>query len=214
MITTTPRTRLPRLVGASIAAGGLALALAACGTDDASGDGATTPAATPDGMTSPTPDAPTPTPTSDDAGGTDPAALTDGTTLVDIATYASTWVVTTVEGAVTTLENPSASEVPYTWVIEPAGAEGTSLVRSSATTDDRDMCLNLPGDDVVGLTECDPADPNQQLRVASLDQPEQVNLSNESGYLVADPEGGLAVAAEPGSPASVFTLTARGPSEG
>ncbi|UCN13450.1 hypothetical protein LFM56_11020 [Cellulomonas iranensis] len=213
MITTTPRTRLPRLVGASLAAGGLALALAACGTDDASGDGATTPAATPDGMTSPTPEAPTPTPTSDDAG-TDPAALTDGSTLVDIATYASTWVVTTVEGAVTTLENPSTSEVPYTWVIEPAGAEGTSLVRSSATTDDPDMCLNLPGDDVVGLAECDPADPHQQLRVTALDRPEQVNVSNDNGYLVADQEGGLAVEPEPGSPASVFTLTARGPAAG
>ena len=214
MITTTPRTRLPRLVGASLAAGGLALALAACGTDDASGDGATTPAATPDGMTSPTPDAPPPTPTSDDAGGTDPAALTDGSTLVDIATYASTWVVTTVEGAVTTLENPSTSEVPYTWVIEPAGAEGTSLVRSSATVDERDLCLSLPGADVVGLAECDDANPTQPLRVVSLAPPEQVNISNDNGYLVADQEGGLAVESEPGSPASVFTLTARGPAEG
>lgn len=153
-------------------------------------------------------DTPTATPSTGEDG------LLDGSTLVDIGTYEGTWLVTTVEGAVTTIDDPAGSEVPSTWVIEPAGSTGLVQVRSSATTDDRDLCLTLPGDDVVSVQECDDADPDQQFDVAALDQPEQVNISNPNGYLVSDPEGGVAVEPDPSSPASVFTLTGRGAAAG
>lgn len=191
----------------------MAVALAACSAGTEPGDDPTSPAAMPEATSSPTPDAAPASPTTDDAGA-DATSLTDGSTPVDIGTYAGTWVVTTVEGAVTTIDDPSASEVPSTWVIEPAGTGGASHVRSSATTDERDMCLSLPGPDTVTLAFCDPADATQLFDVASLDQPEQVNISHAEGYLASDPDGGLSVVPDPGSPASVFTLTARTAAEG
>ncbi|MFB9954489.1 hypothetical protein [Cellulomonas denverensis] len=186
----------------------IAVAVPACTADpEPTAAGGSTPAQqdTPD--TPDTPDAPD-TP----AGGGN--ALLDGSTLVDIGTYEGTWLVTTVEGAVTTIDDPAGSELPSTWVIEPAGSTGMVQVRSSATTDDREQCLALPGDDVVSVATCDDTDPAQQFEVTALDRPEQVNISNANGYLVSDPEGGVAVEPDPASPASVFTLTERGAAAG
>lgn len=86
-------------------------------------------------------------------------------------------------------------------------------MRTTATIDGQPSCLSLPGDDVVSIATCDPAAPDQQLDVATLDQPDQVNISSAAGVVVADQEGGLALDPDPSSPASVFTLVHRGPAE-
>jgi hypothetical protein len=204
VITTSPHTR--RVIAAALTASAVTLWASGCSDGDAEAD-STTDTAT-------VAPAPTEAATDEDTATTEPTSdagpLFDGSTLVDLQTYAGTWVATTAEGAVTTIDDPAASEVPSTWVIEPADAEGAYHLVSSATTDDREMCLTLPGDDVVNVSTCDPADAGQQLSIASLDQVEQVNISNANGYLVSDPEGGLAVEPDPSSPASVFTLVERG----
>jgi len=186
--------RTAHVITATLAAA--VLSLTACGPaddDDSATDVYPAPADT-EGTT------PQSTATSTPTGGS------EQDTAYDIQTYESTWLVTTTEGAVTTVEDPSASEVPSTWTIASGGTDGMVQLVSSATTDDQEMCLTLPGADVVSVNPCDPADAGQWLRLGELDQPEQVNISNENGYLVSDPEGGVTVAADPSSPASVFTL--------
>ena len=116
---------------------------------------------------------------------------------------------TTVEGGVTTVTDPAeAGGVPTTWVFEPTGS--AFQVRTVATTDAEPSCLSIPGDGVVTVATCDPAAADQQIQVATLDQPDQVNISSEAGVVVADQEGGLAIEPDPSSPASVFTLVDRG----
>ncbi len=190
--------RTAHVITATLAAA--VLSLTACGPaddDDSSTDVYPAPADTA-GTT------PESTATSSPTGGTEQG------TAYDIQTYESTWLVTTAEGAVTTVADPSAAEVPSTWTITSGGTDGMVQLVSSATTDDQQMCLTLPGADVVSVNPCDPADAGQWLKLGELDQPEQVNISNENGYLVSDPEGGVAVATDPSSPASVFTLVASG----
>lgn len=213
-MTTTPllaRTRLPRTVTLALAAGALVLGTAAC-----SGDAEAEDTTGPDVVTP----APEPVATADDTatdpatGATGGAGLLDGTRQVDVQTYGSEWVTTTVEGGVTTVADPAeAGGVPTTWVFEPLDA-GTFHVRTTATTDGQPSCLSLPGDDVITVATCDPAAPDQQLDVATLDQPDQVNISSAAGVVVADQEGGLALDPDPSSPASVFTLVDRGAAEG
>jgi hypothetical protein len=206
-VITTPtrrRTHTPRAFALALAAGALAVGTAACtgGTTEAEDTApAPEPATTAD---APTEAAPTTAPATDD-----PLA---GTRQVDIQTYGGEWVTTTVEGGVTTVADPAEAGVPTTWVFEPSGA--TFQVRTTATTDGQPSCLSLPGDDVITVAPCDPAAPDQQLDVATLDQPDQVNISSAAGVVVADQEGGLALEADPSSPASVFTLVDRGAAEG
>lgn len=211
-MTTTPtrRTaRTPRTFALALAAGALVVGTAACGGGTAEAED-TTPA-------------PEPATTSDDPAddatdaATEPAPATDdplaGTRQVDIQTYGGEWVTTTVEGGVTTVADPAeAGGVPTTWVFEPSGA--TFQVRTTATTDGQPSCLSVPGDDIITVAPCDPAAPDQQLEVATLDQPDQVNISSAAGVVVADQEGGLALDPDPSSPASVFTLVDRGAAEG
>lgn len=189
------RTR--HALAAACTLGVIVLSASACTTDGGDSEAVPTVDTTPS-----TSSEPTTTNTSADPalGGGDP---------VDIRTYETTWLITTAEGAVTTIDDPALSEVPSDWTLVAAGTDAEYLVRSGATTDGQEMCLTLPGDDVVGVEVCDPASADQQFRVVSLDQPEQVNISNENGYLVSDPEGGVAVQPDPSSPASVFTLVPR-----
>lgn len=207
MITTPTRsrTRTPRTLALALAAGALVVGTSACtgGTAEAEDTDTTAPA----------PDPVTTTATDDDA--TEPADddLLGGTRQVDIQTYGGEWVTTTAEGGVTTVADPAeAGGVPTTWVFEPTG--DTFQVRTTATTDGQPSCLSLPGDDVITVAPCDPAAPDQQFDVATLDQPDQVNISSAAGVVVADQEGGLALDPDPSSPASVFTLVDRGAAEG
>jgi hypothetical protein len=206
-VITTPtrrRTLTPRAFALALAAGALVVGTTACtgGAVDADDTApAPEPATTAD---APADDATTTAPATDD-----PLA---GTQQVDIQTYGGEWVTTTVEGGVTTVADPAeAGGVPTTWVFEPSGT--TFQVRTTATTDGQPSCLSLPGDDVITVAPCDPAAPDQQLEVATLDQPDQVNISSAAGVVVADQEGGLALEADPSSPASVFTLVDRGAAE-
>lgn len=199
--------RAPRTVALALAAGALVVGTAACSGGDAEAEGTATD------VTAPAPETATPDET---ATTTAPAAggLLDGTRQVDVQTYGGEWVTTTVEGGVTTVTDPAeAGGVPTTWVFEPLDG-GTFQVRTTATTDGQSSCLSVPGDDVVSVATCDPAAPDQQLDVATLDQPDQVNVSSAAGVVVADQEGGLALDPDPSSPASVFTLVDRGPAEG
>ncbi|MET0432569.1 MAG: hypothetical protein ABW025_00265 [Cellulomonas sp.] len=210
MITTPtrrPRTNA-RTFALALAAGALVVGTSACtgGTAEAEDTTDTTPA-------------PDPVATTADTGAGDDATapaggdLLDGTRQVDIQTYGGEWVTTTVEGGVTTVADPAeAGGVPTTWVFQPTGT--TFQVRTTATTDGQPSCLSLPGDDVITVSPCDPAAPDQQLDVATLDQPEQVNISSAAGVVVADQEGGLALDPDPSSPASVFTLVDRGAAQG
>jgi hypothetical protein len=207
-VITTPtrrRTDTPRAFALALVAGALVVGTAACtgGTAEAED---TTPAPEPATTADdPAEDATTTAPATDD-----PLA---GTRQVDIQTYGGEWVTTTVEGGVTTVADPAeAGGVSTTWVFEPSGA--TFQVRTTATTDGQPSCLSLPGDDVITVAPCDPAAPDQQLEVATLDQPDQVNISSAAGLVVADQEGGLALEADPSSPASVFTLVDRGAAQG
>ena len=213
MITTPtrrPRTHA-RTFALALAAGALVVGTSAC-------TGGTAEAEEAEDTTDTTP-APDPVATTADTGAGDDATapaggdLLDGTRQVDIQTYGGEWVTTTVEGSVTTVADPAeAGGVPTTWVFEPTGT--TFQVRTTATTDGQPSCLSLPGDDVIAVAPCDPAAPDQQLDVAALDQPEQVNISSAAGVVVADQEGGLALDPDPSSPASVFTLVDRGAAEG
>lgn len=208
MITTPtrrPRTHA-RTFALALAAGALVVGTSACtgGTAEAEDTADTTPA-------------PDPVATTADTGAGDDATaggdLLDGSRQVDIQTYGGEWVTTTVEGGVTTVADPAeAGGVPTTWVFQPAGT--TFQVRTTATTGGQPSCLSLPGDDVITVAPCDPAAPDQQLDVGTLDQPEQVNISSAAGVVVADQEGGLALDPDPSSPASVFTLVDRGAAEG
>jgi hypothetical protein len=206
-VITTPtrrRTRTPRAFALALAAGALVAGTTACtgGTAEAEDTAPAPEAATT--ADDPAQDATTTAPATDD-----PLA---GTQQVDIQTYGGEWVTTTVEGGVTTVADPAeAGGVPTTWVFEPSGA--TFQVRTTATTDGQPSCLSLPGDDVITVAPCDPAAPDQQLEVATLDQADQVNISSAAGVVVADQEGGLALEADPSSPASVFTLVDRGAAE-
>lgn len=177
-------------------------------------------AGTPEPEASPVATAPVPSPsaeqTAEPTGTSSPGggALVDGTRQVDVQTYGDLWVATSVEGGITTVPDPAGSAVPTTWVVEPvtaAGGDARSLLRSTATVDGRDLCLNAPGDGVLGLEECDAAAPSQHLQVGSTDRPELVNITTADGYLVADPDGGLALAPDAASPGTVFTLVDRGP---
>jgi hypothetical protein len=201
---TRRRTRTPRAFALALAAGALVAGTAACtgGTAEAEDTApAPEPATT---AADPAEDAATTAPATDDP--------LSGTRQVDIQTYGGEWVTTTVEGGVTTVADPAeAGGVPTTWVFEPSGA--TFHVRTTATTDGQPSCLSLPGDDVITVAPCDPAAPDQQLEVATLDQPDQVNISSAAGVVVADQEGGLALEADPSSPASVFALVDRGAAE-
>lgn len=207
MITTPirPRTRAPRTAALALAAGALVVGASACtgGSPETEDTDVTTPAPDPVATTEPAPDATAP-------ATDDPLA---GTRQVDIQTYGGEWVTTTVEGGVTTVTDPAeAGGVPTTWVFQPTGA--TFQVRTTATTDGQPSCLSVPGDDVITVAPCDPAAADQQIDVAALDQPEQVNISSAAGVVVADQEGGLALDPDPSSPASVFTLVDRGAAEG
>ncbi|MFD2772456.1 hypothetical protein ACFS33_19180 [Cellulomonas phragmiteti] len=163
------------------------------------------------GTTAPAPADPTTEPADDPTETTAPGeALLDGTRQVDVQTYGARWVTTSVEGGITTVADPAESDVPTTWVIEPA-SDGGHLMRSTATVDGRDLCLNAPGNDVLGLETCDATSPSQLLDVGSLDQPEQVSIVTADGYLVADPDGGLALASDASGPGTVFVLVDRGP---
>jgi hypothetical protein len=204
---THPRRRARRAAACALAAGALVVGTAGCSGGEAEAEGSD--------VSSP---APTPVTTTEDAvAGTTPSPASDGllagTRQVDIQTYGGEWVTTTVEGGVTTVADPAeAGGVPTTWVFEPNST--TFQVRTTATTDGEPSCLSLPGDDIITVTPCDPAAPDQQLDVATLDQPEQVNISSAAGVVVADQEGGLALEPDPSSPASVFTLVDRGAAEG
>jgi len=208
-VITTPirrRTRTPRAFALALAAGALVVGTSACTGGTAEAEDTTDTAPAPD-----------PVATTADTGADDEATagddLLDGTHQVDIQTYGGEWVTTTLEGGVTTVADPAeAGGVPTTWVFEPNGA--TFQVRTTATTDGQPSCLSLPGDDVITVAPCDPAAPDQQLDVGTLDQPEQVNISSAAGVVVADQEGGLALDPDPSSPASVFTLVDRGAAEG
>lgn len=208
MITTPTRhrTRSTRTVALALAAGALVVGTSACTGGSAEAEGE---------VTTPAPDTAPTTPAGDgaDDAATAPGDLLGGTQQVDIQTYGGEWVTTTVEGGVTTVADPAeAGGVATTWVIEPNG--GAFQVRTTTTTDGQPSCLSVPGDDVVTVAPCDPAAPDQQLDVATLDQPDQVTISSAAGVVVADQEGGLAVEADPSSPASVFTLVDRGAAEG
>jgi hypothetical protein len=206
---TRPRTRTPRAVALALATGVLVVGTSACTGGDAEAEGAvTTPAPEPATTTTDEADA-------DDraSAGTSTDGPLAGTRQVDVQTYGGEWVTTTVEGGVTTVADPAeAGGVPTTWVFEPNGA--TFQVRTTATTDGQPSCLSLPGDDIITVAPCDPAAPDQHLEVATLDQPDQVNISSAAGVVVADQEGGLALEADPSSPASAFTLVDRGAVEG
>lgn len=209
MITTPtrrPRTHT-RTFALALAAGALVVGTSACTGGTAEAEDTTDTAPAPD---------PVATTDGDTGAGDDATAggdLLDGTHQVDIQTYGGEWVTTTVEGGVTTVADPAeAGGVATTWVFEPTGE--TFQVRTTATTDGQPSCLSLPGDDVITVAPCDPAAPDQQLDVAALDQPEQVNISSAAGVVVADQEGGLAVDPDPSSPASVFTLVDQGLAEG
>ncbi|RMI12872.1 hypothetical protein [Cellulomonas triticagri] len=207
---TTARRRAPRAFALALTAGALVVGTSACSGDaeaeDTTGTDVTTPA--PEDTADETATTP---PTEEPVDG---AGLLDGTRQVDIQTYGSAWVTTTVEGGVTTVTDPAeAGGVPTTWVFEPV-AGGTFQVRTTATTDGQPSCLSIPGDDIVTVATCDPAAADQQLDVGTLDQPDQVNISGPGGVVVADQEGGLAVDPDPSSPASVFTLVDRGAAEG
>lgn len=209
MITTPtrrPRTHA-RTFALALAAGALVVGTSACTGGTAEAEDTTDTAPAPDPVAT----------TDDDTGAGDDATaggdLLDGTHQVDIQTYGGEWVTTTVEGGVTTVADPAeAGGVATTWVFEPTGE--TFQVRTTATTDGQPSCLSLPGDDVITVAPCDPAAPDQQLDVAALDQPEQVNISSAAGVVVADQEGGLALDPDPSSPASVFTLVDRGAAQG
>jgi hypothetical protein len=189
----------------ALATGALVVGTAACTGGTAEAEDTTTPAPEPATTAdAPAEDTATTAPATDD-----PLA---GTRQVDIQTYGGEWVTTTVEGGVTTVADAAeAGGVPTAWVFEPSGT--TFQVRTTATTDGQSSCLSLPGDDVITVAPCDPAAPDQQLEVATLDQPDQVNISSAAGVVVADQEGGLALEADPSSPASVFTLVDRGAAE-
>ncbi len=204
--TRRPRTHA-RTFALALAAGALVVGTSACTGGSAEAEDTTDTAPAPDPVT-----------TTDDGADDDATApaggdLLAGTNQVDIQTYGGEWVTTTVEGGVTTVADPAeAGGVPTTWVFEPTGE--TFQVRTTATTDGQPSCLSLPGDDVITVAPCDPAAPDQQLDVATLDQPDQVNISSTAGVVVADQEGGLALDPDPSSPASVFTLVDRGAAEG
>ncbi|WP_213281114.1 hypothetical protein [Cellulomonas hominis] len=207
MTPTHSRSRASRPIASALAACALVVGTAACSGGDAEADGADAS----------TPAPPPVTTTEDAAGGTAsapaPDGLLTGTRQVDIQTYGGAWVTTTVEGGVTTVADPAeAGGVPTTWVFVPDGA--TFQVRTTATTDGKPSCLSVPGDGVVTVATCDPAAPDQQVDVATLDQPDQVNISSAAGVVVADQEGGLALEPDPSSPAGVFTLVDRGAAEG
>ena len=210
MITTPtrrPRTHA-RTFALALAAGALVVGASACTGGTAEAEDTTGTAPAPDPVAT----------TADTGAGGDATAptggdLLGGTRQVDIQTYGGEWVTTTVEGGVTTVADPAeAGGVPTTWVFQPSGT--TFQVRTTATTDGQPSCLSLPGDDVITVAPCDPAAPDQQLDVATLDQPEQVNISSAAGVVVADQEGGLALDPDPASPASVFTLVDRGGAQG
>jgi hypothetical protein len=206
--TRRPRTRA-RTFALALAAGALVVGTSACTGGTAEAEDTTDTAPAPDPVTTTTDDA------GADGAATTPAGgdLLAGTHQVDIQTYGGEWVTTTVEGGVTTVADPAeAGGVPTTWVFEPTG--DAFPVRTTATTDGQPSCLSLPGDDVITVAPCDPAAPDQQLDVATLDQPDQVNISSAAGVVVADQEGGLALDPDPSSPASVFTLVDRGAAEG
>lgn len=203
---TRPRTRTPRTIALALAAGALVVGTSACTGGDAEAETTTGTTPAPDPVA-------TSVPGSDDA--TSAAAADDllgGSRQVDLQTYGGEWVTTTAEGGVTTVADPAEAGVPTTWVFQPTGS--TFQVRTTTTTDGQPSCLSLPGDDVITVAPCDPAAPDQQLDVATLDQPDQVNISSTAGVVVADQEGGLALDADPSSPASVFTLVDRGAAEG
>lgn len=210
MITTPtrrPRTHA-RTFALALAAGALVVGTSACTGGSAEAEDTTDTAPAPDPVT-------TTTGSGADDDATEPAAddPLGGTRQVDLQTYGGEWVTTTAEGGVTTVADPAeAGGVPTTWVFQPTGT--TFQVRTTATTDGQPSCLSLPGDDVVTVAPCDPAAPDQQLDVATLDQPDQVNISSAAGVVVADQEGGLALDPDPSSPASVFTLVDRGAAEG
>ena len=204
---TSAHRRAQRAFAVTLAAGALVAGTSACSGGDADAEGTATDVTAPAPGYATTPDEPV---TTAPAGG----GLLDGTRQVDVQTYGGEWVTTTVEGGVTTVADPAeAGGVPTTWVFEPLDG-GMFQVRTTATTDGQSSCLSVPGDDVVSVATCDPAAPDQQLDVATLDQPEQVNISATAGVVVADQEGGLALDPDPSSPASVFTLVDRGPAEG
>jgi len=210
-VITTP-TRRPRThartFALALAAGALVVGTSACTGGSAEAEDTTDTAPAPDPVT-------TTTGSGADDDATEPAAddPLGGTRQVDLQTYGGEWVTTTAEGGVTTVADPAeAGGVPTTWVFQPTGT--TFQVRTTATTDGQPSCLSLPGDDVVTVAPCDPAAPDQQLDVATLDQPDQVNISSAAGVVVADQEGGLALDPDPSSPASVFTLVDRGAAEG
>lgn len=217
---TVPSTRNDRRPGAQrhatalLSAAALGLGLAACtdGSEESQGAPSSEPPA-PSPTSSPSPggpDAPTDPPTSTSSP-TDDEALLDGTRQVDVLTYGDLWVTTTVEGGLTTVPDPEESELPTTWVIDPAtGDDDRYLLRSTATADDRDLCLEAPGDGVLGLAECDGASPSQQLDIGTTDRPDEVNISTADGYLLADPDGGLALAPDAASPGTVFSLVDQG----
>lgn len=214
MTTTASRPsahRRPRTLALALAAGALAVGTAACTGGSAEAEDPATD------VTSPEPDPVVTTEDPADDAATPPTGgggLLDGGHQVDIQTYGGEWVTTTVEGGVTTVADPAeAGGVPTTWVFEPLDG-GVFHVRTTATTDGQGSCLSLPGDDVITVATCDPAAADQQLAVATLDQPEQVNISAAAGVVVADQEGGLALDPDPSSPASVFTLVDRGAAEG
>lgn len=210
MITTPtrrPRTHA-RTFALALTAGALVVGTSACTGGSAEAEDTTDTAPAPAPVT-------TTTGSGADDDATEPVGddLLDGTRQVDLQTYGGEWVATTAEGGVTTVADPAeAGGVPTTWVFQPTGT--TFQVRTTATTDGQPSCLSLPGDDVVTVAPCDPAAPDQQLDVATLDQPDQVNISSAAGVVVADQEGGLALEPDPSSPASVFTLVDRGAAEG
>lgn len=213
MITTPTRpwtrARARRAFALALATGALVVGTSACTGGSSDDDTEAT------GTTAPAPDSGTTTGADDDADSDDDATapgendLLAGTHQVDIQTYGGEWVTTTVEGGVTTVTDPAeAGGVPTTWVFEPNGS--AFQVRTVATTDAEPSCLSIPGDGVVTVATCSPAAADQQIQVGTLDQPDQVNISSEAGVVVADQEGGLAIEADPSSPASVFTLVDRG----
>ncbi|WP_432542183.1 hypothetical protein [Kineococcus sp. SYSU DK002] len=151
----------------------LAGAVAGCAAPRAPLPPPTTPA-TPTAATGPVP-----------TGGA-PAA-----TALTLTTAGGLVLATTVEGGAS-LEDPAAtgsSPPMLRWYAEPGGAPGTYVLRNAATTDDRDVCLQVPAEGTVSSGTCGPST-DQRFELAARGPAAHV-LRSPSGFVVAAADGGL-----------------------
>lgn len=209
---TTHRTVL------SIALLGAGLALTGCSSDSDGDSSATTapPAAeTTTADADPTTEVDETTePAAPETDATEPAegaeggGLMDGTTEVDIQSYAGTYLAPTVEGGVALVPDPAANEVPAQWVVTPVEGGGSGYqVVTVAKTDGQPSCLTVPTGGDPSTTLCDAEDANQVFEVTPLDSAEQVAISSPAGHLGVDTESGNLAVYETGDQlSSTFTL--------